>query len=255
MYSSQRLQVERPDRLGDRVVPHQSRRAAPGRGHGRPAARARSTGAWRWLVPTTTSRTGTPLSHRSACALEQADDLVQLALQPAELGVQDDHVAEHDDPGDAVRRRDVVNGGLVDRSGQDHAGLPGQPARSGRPGRPAACRAAPPRTSRRPAQHRRQRHQEGEEHRVVHVGAVPGEGDWVDDVLAQVHRQHRDRDQADAEQCVDGGVAGSPLARLDREAEHEVGAVEEEDDQEAVQLGGAPVPPGAPGDLRPDASR
>ena len=65
----------------------------------------------------------------------------------------------------------------------------------------------------------------------------------MDEVARQPDREEADGDQRDAEECVDGADPLPPGAVLDREAEHEVGAVEEEEDEEEDELVRAPAPP------------
>ena len=58
----------------------------------------------------------------------------------------------------------------------------------------------------------------------------------MDEVFGEPDRQERDRDQHDAEQGVDRRDAGPAGTVGQREAEHEVGRVEEEEHQEEHQL-------------------
>ena len=71
-------------------------------------------------------------------------------------------------------------------------------------------------------------------------------------LLREPDREERDRDQHDAEERIDRAHARARHARLDREAEHEVRAVEEEQHEEEHELVLAPRPPDAPRGLRPD---
>ena len=66
-------------------------------------------------------------------------------------------------------------------------------------------------------------------------------------LLRQADREERDGDQHDAEERVDRAHVRACRARVDREAQHEVRAVEEEEDEEQHELVLAPRPPDAPG--------
>ena len=83
-----------------------------------------------------------------------------------------------------------------------------------------------------------------------------GERDRVDVVVGEPDREEADRDQDDAEQRVDrarGSPACGPV--LDREAQHEVGRVEEEEDEEEHELRSLHEPPDAPAGSSPRSSR
>ena len=93
---------------------------------------------------------------------------------------------------------------------------------------------------------------EGEEHRPGHLRPVARERRRVDEVLGEPDREEADRDQRDAEERVDRRDVRAARPFLDREAEHEVGRVEEEEDEEEDELVRVPDPPVAPRRLRPD---
>jgi hypothetical protein len=65
---------------------------------------------------------------------------------------------------------------------------------------------------------------------------VAGEDLRVDDAARDADREERDRDQHHAEECVDGAHVLALQPGLNGVAEHEVGRVEEEEDQEEHQL-------------------
>src|SRR5438477_12278422 len=101
MYSSQRLQVDRPTAsitASSAITDSISRRPWAWL-----ASCSRTPmGAWRWLVPTSSSCTGSAIG---GLPLEQHRDLVQLALEPPQLGVEDADVGQRDNPGQSVYRR------------------------------------------------------------------------------------------------------------------------------------------------------
>ena len=101
-------------------------------------------------------------------------------------------------------------------------------------------------------QHRRERDAEREELRAGHLRPVRVEHDRMDELLRQPDREERDRDQHDAEQRVDRAHVRARAPRLEREAQHEVRAVEEEEHEEQHELVLAPRPPHAPRRARPD---
>ena len=76
----------------------------------------------------------------------------------------------------------------------------------------------------------------------------------VDDVLGEPDGEEADRHEHDPEERVHGGDVRAPRPLLDREAEHEVGRVEEEEDEEEHELVLAPEPPVAPRGLGPDGA-
>jgi hypothetical protein len=90
---------------------------------------------------------------------------------------------------------------------------------------------------------------------MLHRGPVAVEDGRMVQRPRQVHGGQGERNHADPEQRIDRGEALPPRALVDRVAQHEVRAVEEEHEQERVQLLVAPVPPDAPRDLRPDRAR
>ena len=68
----------------------------------------------------------------------------------------------------------------------------------------------------------------------------------MDEVVGEPDREEADRDQRDAEERVDRAHVRPRRPRVDREAQHEVGRVEQEQDEEEHELVGAPRPPDAP---------
>src|SRR5690349_15787944 len=108
MYSSQRLQVDRPTAS---ITASSATTASISR---RPCACAASCsrtaiGACRWLVPTSSRCTGSGIARSP---LEQAGDLVELALEPAQLGIEDGDVGKRDNPDQTVDRGDVLDRSL-----------------------------------------------------------------------------------------------------------------------------------------------
>src|SRR5436190_7165885 len=77
----------------------------------------------------------------------------------------------------------------------------------------------------------------------------------MDQLVRKADREEADRDQDHSEERVDGAHIRPRRARLDRVTEHEVGAVEEKEDEKEHELALAPEPPVAPGDLRPKRPR
>ena len=71
-------------------------------------------------------------------------------------------------------------------------------------------------------------------------------------LLREPDREEADRDQHDAEERVHRAEVRALRAGVDREAEHEVRRVEEEEHEEEHELVLAPEPPVPPRDLRPD---
>src|SRR5487761_425170 len=89
---------------------------------------------------------------------------------------------------------------------------------------------------------------------AAEVRAVQREHLRMDEALRNADGEEADGDEHDAEERVDGGEVRALRSRVDREAQHEVGTVEEEKDEEEHELVFPPEPPVPPGDLRPDGA-
>src|SRR5438046_1655075 len=104
-------------------------------------------------------------------------------------------------------------------------------------------------------EHRGLRDAVRDEDPAAEVRAVQGEDLRVEVRLREPDRGEADRNQDDAEERVHRAQVRALRAGIDREAEHEVRAVEEKEDEEQDKLVLAPDPPAPPGDLRPDRAR
>ena len=198
-----------------------------------------------------------------APAPRQLDELLHLALEPRQLRRDDRHPREHPDEHDQVRGRDVLLAELtqldadVDRSSDGRERARGELARvSAVPAARAAASSrlpqldgtSSPRAAAAPA-HETQKVKNIEPDicgpcRVKTVG-------WMKSFASRIESQ-LDRDQHDPEERVDRAHVRPRRPRLDRVAEHEVGRVEEEQDQERDELVRAPRPPDPPRGARPD---
>src|SRR5581483_6291103 len=101
-------------------------------------------------------------------------------------------------------------------------------------------------------EHRDLRDTVRDEDPAAEVRAVAREYDRVDQVLREPDRGKADGDEHDAEERVHRAQVCPLRAGLEREAEHEVRAVEEEEDKEEHELVLAPQPPMTPRDPGPD---
>src|SRR6059058_5560185 len=74
----------------------------------------------------------------------------------------------------------------------------------------------------------------------------------MDEALGQPNREDADRHEGDAEERVDGTEIRAPRPSRDREAQHEVRGVKEEQHEKENELIFVPFPPMAPAVAGPD---
>ena len=155
------------------------------------------------------------------------DELADLALEPLQLRGDDQDVGEHADEDD-----EVGGGGVL--LGRRHA-----QASSSRSSRSWVSSRLPGELDlvQRREQERASRASETQNVRncecVICGPCRVKTSGWM--MLREMpDREERDRDQHDAEERVDGAHVLARRPRLDRVAEHEVGAVEEEEDRKST---------------------
>src|SRR5439155_10696002 len=100
-------------------------------------------------------------------------------------------------------------------------------------------------------EHRKHPYAEREELGRGHVRPALVERDRVDEALRQADRKDADRDQRDTEQRVNGAEIRALRTGGKREAEHEVSAIEQEQNEEEDELVFTPHPPVPPAVARP----